>query len=125
MKWGWDWPAFPRVRNCVNEEWGNHFGIKTLTNGFFLIIAGLAKEKIALMDSRLYLMLGVGFFIRDWTPNFDPRQATIEEIPIWLRLYNLPHEYWKEEVFKSIGEKIGRFIKLDEVVDKLSSCMYA
>ncbi|XP_059076516.1 uncharacterized protein LOC131875840 [Cryptomeria japonica] len=125
MKWGGDWPAFPRVRNWVNEEWGNHFEIKTLTNGFFLIIASSAEEKTALMDSGLFLMSGVGFYIRDWTPNFIPRQATIEEIPMWIRLYNLPHEYWKEKVFKSIGEKIGRFIKSDEAVDKLSSCMYA
>ncbi|XP_059070808.1 uncharacterized protein LOC131860412 [Cryptomeria japonica] len=85
----------------------------------------LAEEKTTLMESRPVLMLGVGFYIRDWTPNFDPRQASIEEIPVWIRLYNLPHEYWKEEIFKSVGEKIGRFIKSDEAVDKLSSCMYA
>ncbi|GLJ11820.1 hypothetical protein SUGI_0177770 [Cryptomeria japonica] len=125
MKWGGEWPAFPKVRNWVNEEWGNHFEIKTLTNGFFLIIVGSAEEKTALMESRPFLMSGVGFYIRDWTHNFDPRQATIEEIPMWIRLYNLPHEYWKEEIFKSVGEKIGRFIKSNELVDKLSSCMYA
>ncbi|GLJ20083.1 hypothetical protein SUGI_0364500 [Cryptomeria japonica] len=104
---------------------GNHFEIKTLTNGFFLIIAGSVEEKTALMESGSFLMSGVGFYIRDWTPNFDPRQANLEEIPMWIRLYNLPHEYWKEEIFKSVGEKIGRFIKSNEAVDKLSSCMYA
>ncbi|GLJ49172.1 hypothetical protein SUGI_1037580 [Cryptomeria japonica] len=113
MKWGGEWLAFPIVRNWVNEEWGNHFEIKTLTNGFFLIIAGSAEEKTALMESGPFFMSGVGFYIRDWTPNFDPRQDTIEEIPVWIRLYNLPHEYWKEEIFKSVGEKIGRFIKSD------------
>ncbi|XP_059074952.1 uncharacterized protein LOC131049015 [Cryptomeria japonica] len=83
------------------------------------------EEKTALMESGSFLMSGVGFYIRDWTPNFDPRQANLEEIPMWIRLYNLPHEYWKEEIFKSVGEKIGRFIKSNEAVDKLSSCMYA
>lgn len=77
------------------------------------------------MNSGSFLMMGVGFYIKDWIPNFYPRQAIIEEIHVWIRLYNLPHEYWKEEVFKSISDKLGRFIKSDEAIDKLNSCMYA
>ncbi|XP_059066375.1 uncharacterized protein LOC131857693 [Cryptomeria japonica] len=125
MKWGGDWLAFSKIRKWVDEEWGSHFEIKTLTNGFFLIIAGSEVEKTRIMYNGSFMMKGVGFYIKDWIPNFDPRQASIEEIPVWIRLYNLPHEYWKEEVFKIIGDKLRRFIKSDEAIDKLDSCMYA
>ncbi|XP_059071429.1 uncharacterized protein LOC131866352 [Cryptomeria japonica] len=125
MKWGGDCPTFSKVRKWVDEEWGSQFEIKTLTNGFFLIIVGSEGEKNKLMNNGPFMMMGIGFYIKDWTPNFDPRQATIEEIPVWIRLYNLPHEYWKEEVFKVIGDELGRFIKSDEAIDKLDSCIYA
>ncbi|XP_057858307.2 uncharacterized protein LOC131067358 [Cryptomeria japonica] len=125
IKWGGDWPPFSNLMKWVDEEWGGHYKIKTLTNGFFLIIVGSEEEKNKPMNNGPFMMMGIGFYIKDWIPNFDPQQATIEEILLWIRLYNLSHEYWKEEVLKVIGDKLGKFIKSDEAIDKLNSCMYA
>lgn len=38
MKWGGGWLAFSRIHKWVEEEWGNHFTLKALPNGFFLVI---------------------------------------------------------------------------------------
>lgn len=34
--------------------------------------------------------------------------------PVWIRMYSLPVEYWKEETLKDIGNTLGTFIKVAE-----------
>lgn len=57
-------------------------------------------------------------YIRDWEPNFNPNKASLEEFPIYLHLYNLPREYWNEETFQMIGNKLGFYIKSNEAIEK-------
>ncbi|XP_057852570.2 uncharacterized protein LOC131062848 [Cryptomeria japonica] len=70
-------------------------------------------------------MGGRGLYIRDWEPNFNPLLAPIEEVPIWLHLYNLPKEYWNEESFQAIGNKLGFYIKANETIESKDFSMYA
>ncbi|GLJ45757.1 hypothetical protein SUGI_0962890 [Cryptomeria japonica] len=44
---------------------------------------------------------------------------------MWIRLYNLQHEYWNEETFAQIGNKLGTFIKVDEAITSNDYNMYA
>jgi len=34
--------------------------------------------------------------------------------PVWIRLYSLPAEYWKEEILTDIGNTLGGFVKVSE-----------
>jgi len=36
-------------------------------------------------------------------------------VPVWIRLYSLPLDYWLPESLKVIGNKLGHFIKISEV----------
>ncbi|GLJ47722.1 hypothetical protein SUGI_1007960 [Cryptomeria japonica] len=33
-------------------------------------------------------------YIKKWTPKFNPAAYNPEEKPVWVRLYNLPFEFW-------------------------------
>lgn len=99
--------------------------IKTFTNGFFLIIMDSKEEKTRIMFNGPFLIDGVGFFIKDWVPNFKPKQAKVEEVPIWIRFYNLLHEYWNKNIFKMIGDKLGNFIKEDDAIEQKHLNQYA
>lgn len=35
-------------------------------------------------------------------------------VPIWVRLYSLPTNYWSLTMLKGIGDEIGEYIKLLE-----------
>ncbi|GLJ49217.1 hypothetical protein SUGI_1039230 [Cryptomeria japonica] len=78
-----------------------------------------------MLNGRPYLMGGMGFHIEDWSPNFDPLATSMEEIPVWFRLYNLPSGYKLPETLKLIGNKIGRLIYAEDVVEKKDSSLYS
>ncbi|GLJ55487.1 hypothetical protein SUGI_1191560 [Cryptomeria japonica] len=58
-------------------------------------------------------------------PNFDPKKEEIDLVPLWIKLYNLPHEYWDIETLKLIGDKLGGFLKADEALEVDEYNMYA
>ncbi|GLJ40726.1 hypothetical protein SUGI_0841860 [Cryptomeria japonica] len=56
-------------------------------------------------DHAIYLQL--------WSPNFNPLLLAIYTAPVWIRLYNLPIEYWSENVLEKISRTLGTLLEVD------------
>ncbi|XP_074267507.1 uncharacterized protein LOC141590888 [Silene latifolia] len=52
--------------------------------------------------------------IRKWIPNFTPSADNIKFLTAWVRIPNLPVEYFNEMFLKKIGSKIGKVIRVDK-----------
>jgi hypothetical protein len=50
---------------------------------------------------------------REWTPNFHPNNATIEKAAVWVRIPDLPIEYYDAKILHFIGNRIGKTVKVD------------
>ncbi|KAH9325184.1 hypothetical protein KI387_005362, partial [Taxus chinensis] len=35
-----------------------------------------------------------GFYLRKWSPGFNPHTESMTQAPIWVRLPGLPLEFW-------------------------------
>ena len=51
--------------------------------------------------------------IRPWEPLFKPASVSVSSIAVWVRLHELPLEFYEMEVLKQIGEAIGRVLRID------------
>lgn len=47
-----------------------------------------------------------------WTPNSDPSRASIEAVAIWIRIQNLPIEYF-DDSFLKLGNIMGKTLRND------------
>ncbi|GLJ25772.1 hypothetical protein SUGI_0493350 [Cryptomeria japonica] len=63
--------------------------------------------------------------IQPWIPNFNPLNLVIYESPIWIRLFNLPIEYWGDLCLEKIGRSLGTLLELDEGIIENDSYVYA
>ena len=54
-----------------------------------------------------------GLFLKRWTPLFDPCIERYDSIPIWVKLPNLPFEFWSVEFFRMLGNTLGTFLEVD------------
>jgi len=57
--------------------------------------------------------------------NFVPEQETFTSIPVWIRIYSLPLDYWMPESLKAIGNKLGHFLKISEATLRGKYTSYA
>ena len=51
--------------------------------------------------------------IRPWEPNFKPAMAVVSSIAIWVRLNELPIEYYDFKALLIISQAIGNVLRID------------
>lgn len=51
--------------------------------------------------------------VRCWSPEFRPSMDTISKIPVWVRLPELPIEYFDEDLLFRLGAFLGKPLKID------------
>lgn len=44
-------------------------------------------------------------------PGEDPLLAKLQEVDIWVQIYDIPHGFLSENILRSVGSAIGRYIK--------------
>ncbi|XP_031126652.1 uncharacterized protein LOC116028935 [Ipomoea triloba] len=48
-----------------------------------------------------------------WEPEFRPRTAKLSKMAVWVRLPDLPMEYFRDDTIRAILENVGKPLKLD------------
>ncbi|XP_034703548.1 uncharacterized protein LOC117927926 [Vitis riparia] len=93
--------------------------------GFFLLKFSLPTDYIKVFKGVPWLIHGYYISLRPWVPNFKPSEATITHAKVWVRLPELPIEYYDKEVLFQIGAAIGRTIKIDPITEKQARGRFA
>ncbi|KAK9996394.1 hypothetical protein SO802_021080 [Lithocarpus litseifolius] len=84
-----------------------------LSYGFFLV-RFYSKEDLERVIKRGPWFIGDHFLsLRPWEPFFKPLTANVSLIAVWIRLNELPIEFYETEVLKEIGESIGKVLRID------------
>lgn len=97
-----------------------HLGAK----GFFTVVFTNLEDKDQIFDGGPYFMASTGLYMRPWKANFVPEKESFTQVPVWIRLFSLPIDYWSLNALKQIGDKLGTFIKASEATlqKKYTSC---
>ena len=51
-----------------------------------------------------------GLYLNRWTPDFNLKIDVPKEVPVWVRLPNLPVHYWNIQTLEKVGNALGRYI---------------
>lgn len=54
-----------------------------------------------------------------------PRKESFTQVPVWIRLFSLPIDYWVLNALKQIGDKLGTFVKASEATLQKRYTSYA
>lgn len=110
------WPIERALCQWIKQQWrpkGDvklHLGAK----GFFTVVFSNLEDKDKVFDIGPYFFSSAGLYMRAWKANFVPEKETFTQVPVWIRLFSLPIDYWGLASLKLIGDKLGTFIKASE-----------
>lgn len=65
------------------------------------------------------------FIVKSWFPNISYEKASIESVPIWIKLPKLNVMYWSEYMLKDIVDYLGTVLKADTSTITKSRMSYA
>ena len=71
-------------------------------------------------------MLGDNYLVlREWVPNFVPKEDNIMHLMAWVRIPNLSVEYFNIHfLLHKIGKKIGKVVKVDSTTANVERGRY-
>ncbi|XVF20850.1 hypothetical protein REPUB_Repub12eG0038500 [Reevesia pubescens] len=84
-----------------------------LGDGFFLVRFTSLDDMHFAMDKGPWIIFGHYLTIRRYEPKFRPSTVTIDPTAVWVHFPGLPIEYYDEIILLSMGNTIGRAIKMD------------
>lgn len=63
--------------------------------------------------------------VQRWVPEFRPRTTKLHKMAVWVRLPDLPMEYFRDDTIRSILENVGKPLKLDRTTTVAAKGQFA
>lgn len=76
--------------------------------GFFVVRFYSKEDYIHVLTEGPWIILGHYLKMSKWRPNFPPFFEAIYSIMVWIRLPELPIEFFNEELLLRIRYKLGK-----------------
>eukprot|EP00253_Pinus_taeda_P001787 PITA_01787 len=108
------WPSTKTTDEWIQRNWRpqlkNSVICYPVGRGFFIFEFTTKEDRDLVFRNGPYFMGNQGLYLNKWTPDFDPSVDVPKEVPVWVRLPNLPIHCWSYQSLQKIGNGLGRFI---------------
>nr|POF09647.1 uncharacterized protein CFP56_10828 [Quercus suber] len=84
-----------------------------LSHGFFLTRFSLREDYEAILKKGPWFIGDHFLSIRPWELDFSPATTNVVSVAVWIRLNELPIEYYHVEALLQIGKAIGNVLRVD------------
>ena len=89
------------------------FDCVDLRHGSFLTRLSLGEDFENVLRKGLWFIKDHFISIRPWESDFKPALASVSSIAVWVRLNELPIEYYNAKALQIIGKAIGNVLRID------------
>lgn len=79
-----------------------------LPNDFFIVKFNLEEDMNHALCGGPLIIAGQTMVVRKWRPDFDPVKEIIGSMALWVRILDLPVNYFKDFTMDKIGRTLGR-----------------
>jgi hypothetical protein len=114
------WPIEKTLRSWINYHWkpSGEVDLHLGSKGFFTVVFINLEDRDKVFEGGPYFHASVGLYMRPWKEKISPEKETFKCVPVWIRLYSLPLDYWLLTTFEAIGNKLGKFVKASDATLK-------
>jgi hypothetical protein len=105
------------VKRAVESIWAQYGKIEVflLKNGLYLFRFEDEKTRDEVMEAKVWHMANKPLILRKWTPGMQLLKLSLSSIPIWIKLHNLPIEFWNTTCLSYVASGVGKLICADSV----------
>jgi hypothetical protein len=108
--------GYKALENRLKQMWvrAGIITIVDLGNDYFLVTLSSKEDQQRALSNGPWLIYDHYLTVRGWSPNFNPHINHLTKVNVWVRFSGLPIEYYDAKLLTSIGNRIGRTIKVDK-----------
>lgn len=105
------WAKKGEKEKSVDEP--REISVELPDNDFFVVKFSSEEGLEFALKEGPWLIFDHYLTIRKWEWGFDAKRASIDTVEAWVRITGLPLEFFDQKLLTELGNKIGRFKKLD------------
>jgi hypothetical protein len=79
-----------------------------LENGLYLFRFIDEETRDAVLEEKFWHIANKPLILRRWTPGMQLLKPSLFSVPIWIKLHNLPMEYWNSTCLSHISSGVGK-----------------
>ena len=115
------------VKSFVERLWGKHEipAISTTDNGWYIFRFRDMAARDWVLDNGPWYFSGRPIILRFWKPGMEMLNAQITSLPIWVKFFNIPLEYWTVTSLGYIASVVGIPMHLDTLTENHSRLSFA
>jgi len=87
---------YPVVNSIAKRIRGSYdlLEVLSLDNGFFIFTFDFVDHATNVLERAPWHMANMPLVLKRWQPNMQFLKDDLARVPVWVRLYNVPLEYW-------------------------------
>nr|GEW54010.1 hypothetical protein [Tanacetum cinerariifolium] len=108
-------PSFPVVKQYALNTW-RKFGFEKITrndNGVYLFKFASKSGVDQVLEKGPWLIRKSPIILNKWTPSVSLKKGEVANVPVWVKMYNVPVLAYSEDGLSLIATQIGKPIMLD------------
>ena len=115
------------VKLVVDRLWGKHEmpEITTTDNGLYIFKFRDHAARDWVMESGPWYIAGRPLILRVWKPGMEMLNVHLTSLPIWVKFYNIPLEYWTNTSLGYIASSVGKPLHLDSFTENHTRLSFA
>ncbi|KAL8513124.1 hypothetical protein ACS0TY_019344 [Phlomoides rotata] len=110
----------PLVHDALVTRLGDIWGIKTpwslipLGESYYNIRFSCDADREKIFVRRSWQLKPGLLRLQRWVPNFIPFRVNTSVVQAWIRISELPLEYWNKHIITALASAVGTVIKIDK-----------
>ena len=89
-----------------------------LENGLYLFRFEDEKTRDEVMEAKVWHMANKPLILQKWTPGMQLLKLSLSSIPVWIKLHNLPIEFWNSTCLSYVASGVGKPICANSVTEE-------
>ena len=118
---------FSFVNNIAKKIWGNYGLLEVLANekGFYFFKFSDDDSCSKVLEAGPWLFAGRMIILKKWHSRLVLTKESYSKVPVWVKFFNIPHEYWTEEGLSYIASAVGKPLYADSLTESMKRISYA
>ncbi|GAV79554.1 DUF4283 domain-containing protein/zf-CCHC_4 domain-containing protein [Cephalotus follicularis] len=103
----------------LNKKWSSvgKFTIHTAENGIFIFKYESEAARDWILNNGPWDVWGVHLALRLWERDLPPISSGFAKIPVWVKLMNIPMEYWTVQGLSRLASVLGSPLHMDPATE--------
>lgn len=119
--------SLENLENKLTQIWGIqcNWSLVPLGRGYYNIQFANTLDKDRILDRRVWTLRPGSLRLQRWVRGFNPYKVNSSLAQVWVRIYEIPMEFFDPKIIHAMALALGTVLKIDERTRQRSMCHYA